>query len=364
MVKPINKALAMIAAICQLPENRTAIRHNEAQIRSSGLKRTVAVHDTALLAGWLIISDTAAKFDLKAIDLGLLSHQPRLVQIAIWRFCGEGALEICNGGKIDDRKSCGLIDYPAEDRCSRVALFLERREVTDLNYPAVREKDHALKSIHQKRPARSRSQGHGSAARRLHKLGTKRARKTAPVKPLEQGDCDGLCGLYTVINAIRLALHPAGGLSETQKQALKFVLVQAAHANWSFARMFAHGLSTPQLTRMMRIGVKFTREITGKSLRFNDARCLKLTHRRYGLKTVLAKLTRTTNTVVVAGIDGKMNHWSIITRLTAHHIVFHDSDRTHRLALRHCRLSRWPRPKAKPRYWITLHGTVTLSRTE
>ncbi len=38
-----------------------------------------------------------------------------------------------------------------------------------------------------------------------------KARGTAGVavpKPFEQGDLDGLCGVYTVVNAVRLAAHP------------------------------------------------------------------------------------------------------------------------------------------------------------
>ena len=101
--------------------------------------------------------------------------------------------------------------------------------------------------------------------------------------------------MYTVINAIRLALHPVGGLSEAQEQALQFVLIQSAQANWSFSRMFAHGVSTAQLIRLMRIGMKFTREMTGKSLRFSNTRCRELIYRRCGLKTALAKLTQTPN---------------------------------------------------------------------
>src|ERR1019366_7351927 len=31
---------------------------------------------------------------------------PRFVQHAIWRFCAADGLNICNGNRIDDRKSC------------------------------------------------------------------------------------------------------------------------------------------------------------------------------------------------------------------------------------------------------------------
>jgi hypothetical protein len=179
--------------------------------------------------------------------------------------------------------------------------------------------------------------------------------------PLQQGDCDGLCGLYTVLNAIRLALHPAGGLSNAQEEALKFVLVQAAGARWNFSTLFAGGLSTAQLRALLRIGLTFTKEMTGSAIVFDDSSCRKLSRGRYALRTVLLQLTRCDNPVIIAGIEGKMSHWSLITRVTRHYIVFHDSDQTTRLALRHCRLG--PRPKSgrNPRYWISVHGVLRLS---
>src|SRR6185369_15632884 len=70
-----------------------------------------------------VLRDIAAKIDLKALNQALPSDSPRLIQLAIWRFCGESALEICNGRNIDDRKRCSLVDCPVRSHCSRVALF-------------------------------------------------------------------------------------------------------------------------------------------------------------------------------------------------------------------------------------------------
>ncbi len=47
---------------------------------------------------------------------------PRLVQKAIWVFCTEGALDICNGNRIDDRDRCAQTICPVFDRCARVPL--------------------------------------------------------------------------------------------------------------------------------------------------------------------------------------------------------------------------------------------------
>jgi hypothetical protein len=31
---------------------------------------------------------------------------PRFVQHAIWRYCAQSGLDVCNGNRIDDRQSC------------------------------------------------------------------------------------------------------------------------------------------------------------------------------------------------------------------------------------------------------------------
>ena len=46
MVKTVTDAVAMVEAICHLPDNQTAIRRQQAQIRSSGLKEAIAGHES------------------------------------------------------------------------------------------------------------------------------------------------------------------------------------------------------------------------------------------------------------------------------------------------------------------------------
>ena len=47
---------------------------------------------------------------------------PRLVQKAIWRFCTEGALGICNGNRIDDRFACEQHACDLFEQCARRPL--------------------------------------------------------------------------------------------------------------------------------------------------------------------------------------------------------------------------------------------------
>ena len=53
---------------------------------------------------------------------------PRLVQLAIWRFCAAEAFNICNGNRIDDREPCTGQGCPIADGCERVRLRAERTE--------------------------------------------------------------------------------------------------------------------------------------------------------------------------------------------------------------------------------------------
>ncbi len=47
---------------------------------------------------------------------------PRFVQHAIWRYCAQSGLDVCNGNRIDDRKSCDNIYCQIRSICDRIVL--------------------------------------------------------------------------------------------------------------------------------------------------------------------------------------------------------------------------------------------------
>lgn len=53
-----------------------------------------------------IVRKVAAQIDASYFNKGFPKVFPRFVQHAIWRFCAADGLDICNGNRIDDRKSC------------------------------------------------------------------------------------------------------------------------------------------------------------------------------------------------------------------------------------------------------------------
>ncbi len=48
------------------------------------------------------------------------AYFPRLVQHAVWRFCAEGGLNICNGNRINDRIGCMQLECPLSAGCAHL----------------------------------------------------------------------------------------------------------------------------------------------------------------------------------------------------------------------------------------------------
>ena len=50
---------------------------------------------------------------------------PRFIASAIWRYCAEPGLDICNGNQIDDRGRCTNMWCRLYSRCDRLVLHAE-----------------------------------------------------------------------------------------------------------------------------------------------------------------------------------------------------------------------------------------------
>jgi hypothetical protein len=69
-----------------------------------------------------IIHRLAKRIDARELNPGFPACFPRLVQFAIWHFCAEGGLNICNGNRVADQDRCKQRYCPAFHDCDRVAL--------------------------------------------------------------------------------------------------------------------------------------------------------------------------------------------------------------------------------------------------
>jgi hypothetical protein len=69
-----------------------------------------------------IIETVADEIDASQFDRRFPRMFPRFVQYAIWRYCSQQGLDICNGNQIDDRKSCENAQCLLYPRCDRITL--------------------------------------------------------------------------------------------------------------------------------------------------------------------------------------------------------------------------------------------------
>jgi len=69
-----------------------------------------------------IIERVAGRIDAREFNPDFPAIFPRFVQHAIWFYCAQSGLDVCNGNRIDDRKSCQNIYCQLFNICDRIAL--------------------------------------------------------------------------------------------------------------------------------------------------------------------------------------------------------------------------------------------------
>jgi hypothetical protein len=70
-----------------------------------------------------IINAVAQRIDARQFNPGFPQPFPRFVQHAIWRFYAQSGLDVCNGNRIDDRKSCTNVYCQIRSLCDRRILM-------------------------------------------------------------------------------------------------------------------------------------------------------------------------------------------------------------------------------------------------
>jgi hypothetical protein len=69
-----------------------------------------------------IIERISDLIDARTFNRQFPKNFPRFVQLAIWRYCSQGGLDICNGNRIDDQASCQNRHCQLNSLCDHAAL--------------------------------------------------------------------------------------------------------------------------------------------------------------------------------------------------------------------------------------------------
>jgi hypothetical protein len=69
-----------------------------------------------------LIERLAARIDARKFNPTFPQTFPRFVQLAIWRYCSESGVDICNGNRINDQRPCANPHCRLIARCARTTL--------------------------------------------------------------------------------------------------------------------------------------------------------------------------------------------------------------------------------------------------
>jgi hypothetical protein len=69
-----------------------------------------------------IIALVAEQIDARSFNPAFPAIFSRFVQHAIWRYCAQFGLDVCNGNRLDDRRRCGNVYCQIRSLCDRVSL--------------------------------------------------------------------------------------------------------------------------------------------------------------------------------------------------------------------------------------------------
>jgi hypothetical protein len=137
------------------------------------------------------------------------------------------------------------------------------------------------------------------------------------MKPLQQGELDGLCGVYAVINAIRFLVPKARDLDFCNKLMIRIV------GDIYTATDVTGGGGELKMTRVF----EYARKKVMDDFRIGLAMSNKGRIRKFQTPTEVMQATFDQGRpgVFIMGFDGIYSHWTVVPQVTKTHILLFDS---------------------------------------
>lgn len=162
----------------------------------------------------------------------------------------------------------------------------------------------------------------------------------AQLQPLAQGELDGLCGLYSVINAVRLALQPYAPVSERQTERMFRIGADwlAAHAllddavSWGMAQGPWRRMAAAVLASASRRGLQLSLQPLLRDGRQRDA----------AFASIAAAIAQQQPVLVM--LHEQLHHFTVISGIGPARLTLFDSAGYRYLARHTCSFRRLPTP--------------------
>lgn len=184
---------------------------------------------------------------------------------------------------------------------------------------------------------------------------TRKSLLNQKLPPFSQGDLDSLCGLYSVVNAVRLLVPE---IDPDRSISLFHVLAETL----TIKRVTAYetvslGIEFPAICALVQAAQDYSRDILGITIK---SRTVTLFRRRRRFDELWLRLKENSerNHVAILGLSGRHEHWTVAKKVTPKTIRLFDSDLMKVLVRSQCTIGR-----SRP-YQIDPDEVVLLGRAE
>jgi hypothetical protein len=162
-------------------------------------------------------------------------------------------------------------------------------------------------------------------------------RSQSPPRPFQQGHLDGLCGIYALINTIRLATADQLDLSNSEWMEVFGCLLAQADRHTGATNLVTGGIGTRRLIALTRCAIDHIASHHGIELTMS--RPLIDLHKpsRRRLIAKLRPLVRRPGSAVLIGLGGHLNHWTVVRSIGDRSLCLFDSSGLHRIRIDRCR---------------------------
>ena len=143
--------------------------------------------------------------------------------------------------------------------------------------------------------------------------------KKARIVPLQQGHLDGLCGVYSIINATRCVI---GALSDEEGKNLFLKIVKYLQERKNGLDFFVDGITIKDIGGTLRDVVEPTFPIK-REKPLEKKPGLPLDEFWDHMRDFLA----VPNHAIILGLTGKYDHWTVVKSITKNRLSLMDSDR-------------------------------------
>ena len=153
-------------------------------------------------------------------------------------------------------------------------------------------------------------------------------------RPYRQGSLDGLCGLYSTVHALR-AVCPEM-TDKVCSSLFRHLTRSLRNRTHEPLNMITGGIALPTLRYLLKcaiafVGRKLNIVVTARQLS-KPVRATKQINRLWRELTAVLSPTA----VAIISVQGRISHWTVVTGLSAKHLLLLDSGELKRFRLSNC----------------------------